>query len=246
MVRGPGAGHGIGLEALWGLAPDDLWATSGSKIYRYRGSAMGWSEVAHGIPNPPSFNAIWVLAPDDYAVGGGDVNWEVIRVKGGTISRTYTYGQTTGIWGASGDDIWAVSEEGGIFHWDGKMWSKSMTMGAGGDRPHAVWGLGAADVWAAGSSETLEHWDGKAWTPTTTQNSYGAVWGAATNDVWAAGDDGVVSHFDGKTWTDSSADTGIGVGVFFTSMSGSGPSSVWASGHELSSGGNHGVVYRIK
>jgi hypothetical protein len=33
--------------------------------------------------------------------------------------------------------------------------------------------------------------------------------------------------------------------VFFTAISGSGPSSVWAAGYELSAAGNHGVVYRL-
>ncbi len=238
----PGPGGGVTLGALWGLAPDDLWATSGSQIYRYRGAATGWVALDHGIPNPPDFNAIWVSSPDDYVVGGGDVNSEVIRVKGGVITRAYTYGATTGIWGASANDIWAVSEQGGFWHWDGTTWSKVTPAGAGGDRPRGVWGFAADDVWAVGDEQTLQHWDGSTWTQTTTSASFGAVWGAAPHDVWAAGDMGALSHYDGKGWEDSD----VSAGVFFTAMSGSGPSSVWAVGYELSTEGNHGVVFRLQ
>src|SRR5262249_30291603 len=208
------------------LAPDDLWATSGTKIYRYRGAATGWVELVHAIPNPPDFNAIWVGAEDDYVVGGGDVNSEVVRVKGTTISRAYTFGATTAIWGAADDDLWAVSEMGGYWHWDGTKWSNVTVLGGAADRPKGVWGFSARDVWAAGDAQTLAHWDGATWTATTTNESWGAVWGAASNDVWAAGDEGAVSHFDGSGWHDSH----VAQGVFFTAMSGSGPNSVWAVG----------------
>ena len=238
-VAGPG--NNIALGALWGLAPDDLWATAGTQIYRWRGAAAGWAEHKHAIPNPPDFNAIWVRSPEDYAVGGGAVNWEIIRVKGGTISRAYTHDATTGIWGASSDDAWAVAESGGFWHWTGAKWSK-VTPGGGGDRPRSVWGFAASDVWAVGEQDTLQHWDGTTWTPTTIHADLGAVWGAASDDVWAAGDEGVVLHFDGKAWSES----GTSEAVSFTSMSGSGPSSVWALGYELSVAGNHGVIFRLK
>jgi hypothetical protein len=248
-VDGPGAsnpGVGLGLTAVWGLAPDDLWVTSGTQIYRYRGASTGWVEVMHNIPNPPDFNALFVLAEDDYAVGGGDVNSEVIRVKGTTITRSFTSASaTTGIWGASGDDIWAAADFGGLYHWDGAMWSQA-TLTGNGTYPHAVWGASANDVWAVGDQQTLQHWDGSTWTETATEESYGCVWGAATGDVWAAGDGGIVSHYDGESWTTDTVGSSLTSGVFFTSMSGSGPSSVWASGYELGVDGNNGVIYRLK
>jgi hypothetical protein len=238
----PTPGVGLHIQALWGLAPDDLWATSGPKIYRYHGAATGWVELVHGIPNPPDFNAIWVSAEDDYVVGGGDVNSEVVRVKGTTLTRAFTYGPASAIWGAGDDDIWTVSEQGGFWHWDGTKWSNVSPTGTGGTRPRGVWGFSANDVWAVGSEQTLRHWDGTTWTATTTSESWGAVWGASTHDVWSTGDEGAVSHFDGSDWNDKN----VGQGVFFTAMSGSATNSVWAVGYELSTAGNHGVVFRIR
>ncbi len=238
-VAGPGTG--IALQALWGLAPDDLWATSGSKIYRWRGAAKGWSEHPHGITSPPDFNALWVRAEDDYAVGGGDVNWEVVRVKGSTISRAYTYGQTTGIWGASSDDVWAAAEMGGLWRWNGSKWAK-VELGGNADRPGSVWGSSASDVWAVGEQETLQHWDGSAWTQTELADADLTVVWASASDVWAAGHQGSVWHFDGKSWSDQGS---AGAGVFFTGLSGAG-GSVWAVGYELSTSGNHGVVFRLR
>ncbi len=240
-VQGPGPG--ITLSALWGLAPDDLWATSGSKIFRYRGPSAGWTELVHGIPNPPDFSAIWVSAPDDYVVGGGDVNSEIVRVKGTTVSRAFTYGATTGIWGANANDIWAVSEQGGFFHWDGTKWSKVEPTGGAGQRPHGVWGFSATDVWAVGTDDAPQHWDGTAWTAaSSSQGGFSAVWGSASNDVWAAGDHGALSHYDGKTWKDTATDHSVS----FTAMSGSGAKSVWSTGFELSTAGNHGVVFKLQ
>lgn len=164
-VAGPG--NNISLNALWGLAPDDLWATSGSRVFRWRGAATGWVELEHKIPNALEFGAIWVLAADDWAAGGGAVNWEIVRVKGTTTSRAFTYGPTTGIWGATSNDVWAVADLGGGFwHWNGTKWSK-VEPKSGGDRPQSVWGFGASDVWAVGEQDTLQHWDGTAWTPGT-------------------------------------------------------------------------------
>jgi hypothetical protein len=243
-VAGPG--NGLLLSALWGLAPDDLWATSGSRIFRWRGAASGWVEVKHGISNPPSFQAIWVLSESDYAVGGGDVNWEVVRVKGGTVTRSYTHGQTTAIWGASSDDAWAVADlGGGLWHWTGGKWNQVQVSGSTSGNPTSVWGSSASVVWAASDYGPLLHWDGTTWKPVTVTSEHTdllAVWAASASDVWAAGDDGAVFHFDGKSW--SGGETAQA--VEFQRISGSGPASVWAVGRELSTSGNHGVVYRLK
>jgi hypothetical protein len=242
-VAGP-AGDMLVLGALWGLAPDDLWASAGSQIFRWRGPSAGWVELVHGIANAPELNAVWALAPDDFAAGGGAVNWEIVRSKNGTITRAYTHGATTGIWGANSDDVWAAAESGGFWHWTGSRWSNVEPPAEGGDSPQSVWGFAADDVWAVGEWGTLAHWDGMSWTPTILEDAdLRAVWGAASNDVWAVGEEGAIWHFDGNAW---SARGSVGPSVFFTAISGSGPDSVWALGYELNTSGNHGVVYRVR
>jgi hypothetical protein len=97
---------------------------------------------------------------------------------------------------------------------------------------------------AIGYTGCHAHWDGVAWTPTTLEDAeLRAVWGMASDDVWAVGEGGAIWHFDGKTW---SARGSAGPAIFFTGISGSGPDSVWAVGHELGPSGNHGVVYRVR
>lgn len=241
-VAGPGSG--LSLTALWGLAADDLWAAAGSRVFRWRGASKGWVELVHGIPNAPEFGAIWVLSAEDWAAGGGAVNWEIVRVKGTTVRRAFTHGPTTGIWGATSDDVWAVADYGGGFwHWNGSSWSK-VEPKSGGDRPKSVWGFGANDVWAVGSQDTLQHWDGTAWTQQAIdpEADLNAIWGTSRSDLWAVGDQGQVWRFDGQTWTQRSSEPS----VFFTGIRGSGPSSVWAVGYELSTAGNHGVIYRLQ
>jgi hypothetical protein len=242
-VAGPGGGT-IVPGALWGLAPDDLWTTAGSQIFRWRGQSTGWVELVHGIPNAPEFNSVWALSEDDYAAGGGVVNWEIVRSKAGATTRAYTHGATMGIWGANSDDVWAAAEDGGFWHWTGSSWSSVEPASGGGGYPQSVWGFATDDVWAAGERGTLEHWDGVVWTATTLEDAeLRAVWGAASDDVWAVGEGGAIWHFDGKTWR---ARGSAGPAIFFTGISGSGPDSVWAVGYELGSSGNHGVVYRVR
>ncbi len=239
---------GVGLSAFFGLAPDDLWATSGTTIYRWRGATAGWSTVQHNIPGAPDFSTIWVFGPDDYVVGGGAVNQEIIRVKGSTIRRAYTYGTPRGIWAANGDDIWTMADHssGGFWHWNGTTWSKVAPTGNNGDRPVGVWGFASNDVWAAGEQDTLQHWDGSMWTATNLDSldhpDLTAVWGSSTKDVYAVGDQGDVLHFDGSKWSKSS----VGPSVFFTAVHGSSAKSVWGLGYELSTSGNHGVVFRLQ
>ena len=111
--------------------------------------------------------------------------------------------------GANANDIWAVSEQGGFWHWDGTKWAKVEPTGGAGQRPHGVWGFSATDVWAVGSDDAPQHWDESAWTAaSSSQGGFSAIWGSASNDVWAAGDHGALSHYDGKTWKDRARDAG--------------------------------------
>jgi hypothetical protein len=230
---------GLGISDFWGLAPNDLWGVAGNKVFRWQGSA--WSEVTLSETHVPELEALWVRAADDFAVGGGVVNAEVLRFVNGSWSRKF--GGVTDLWGSAANDVWAVAGHDGFLHWTGSGWtavSPASSM-SGGNSPEGIFGLSASDVWAVGDGNTLQHWDGSAWTATETEDDLAAVWGSATDDVWVAGDDGAIVHFNGTSWSRQS----VGNNVRLTKLHGSSKTSVWALGYRLSVDGNHGVVFRL-
>jgi len=60
-----------------------------------------------------------------------------------------------GVWGSSGDDVFAVGGSGTIFHYDGSSWS-SMTSGTSNSLL-GVWGGSGSDVFAVGWGGTILH-----------------------------------------------------------------------------------------
>jgi hypothetical protein len=132
-----------------------------------------------------------------------------------------------GVWGSGAGDVFAVSTDGEIFHFDGHGWHD---MHAGNSTTlWAVWGTGPADVFAAGEHDTILHYDGTSWSQvayTGSDSTFNWLWGSGPHDVYAAGGDGSLAHYDGATWTKlPTGATGFLYGVW-----GSGPNDVFVVG----------------
>lgn len=196
-------GGASGLNALWGSAPDDLWAV-GREVVRWNG------QTVRPLQEPISggLNTIWGSNSHDiWAAGQGLLHYDGARwepVPG--ISAVLL-----DLWGSASDDIWAVGERGVILHHDGSRWTRSATGVAA--RLNSVWGSGRRDVWAVGSTSDdktgtsrviVLHYDGTDWKTVPVQ--YGpdnqgeltGVWGLNAGDVWAM--PGCL-HFDGAMWS---------------------------------------------
>ncbi|AKV00308.1 hypothetical protein AKJ09_06971 [Labilithrix luteola] len=106
------------------------------------------------------------------------------------------------VWVVSSNDVWTVSAEGFILHWDGTSWT---TAYRAAHALYAVWGT-ATDVWAAGERGLLLHSsagvNGGAWMRVETGHAKDihGIYGSSEKDVWF-GYDGAVEHFDGSTLT---------------------------------------------
>jgi hypothetical protein len=239
QVQTPRAGY---VADFWGLAPDDLYAVSGTSLMHWDGSA--WSVIDFGTAiDPTDLAAVWATSRDDLWLGDS-LNGRVFHWNGTTWSTGITQTvQVTDLWGVAGGPVYAV----GIFgmsRWSGGVWSDIGDSVA--DQAAAVWGFAANDVWAVGDFGTLAHWDGTKWTDTVPpnddrfQDSHQAVWGAASDDVWAVGDGGAISHWNGSGWSQ------IQVGAFpyypfLGKVHGSSASDVWVAGRS-SDGKNTGVI----
>lgn len=171
---------------------------------------------------------VWIT-PDPnktvYAVGdsGTVVSWNGVAwsiLDSGTRSNFY------GIWGAGGNDFWAVGKGGTAQHFKDGAWSSVSAPG----NLRAVSGTGANDIWAVGEGGVILHWDGSKWSNTTsgTTEFLSSVWAIASNDAWAVGDVGVVIHWDGASWKVVSS----GTSKNFSGVWASGRDDVWMVGDE--------------
>jgi hypothetical protein len=228
---------------FWGLAPNDLYAVSGTNLLHWDGAA--WSNVDFaGAIDPSDLSAVWASSASDVWLGDS-LNGRVFHWNGATWSTGITQTvQVTDLWGVAGGPVYAVGIFG-LSRWNGSIWvdiGNSLTSaGAAG-----VWGFGASDVWAVGDFGVLAHWDGATWTDTLPanndrfQDSHQSVWGAAPDDVWAAGDGGAISHWNGTSWSQ------VQVGAFpyypfLSTVHGSSANDIWIAGRS-SDGKNTGVI----
>ncbi|AKV04758.1 hypothetical protein AKJ09_11421 [Labilithrix luteola] len=97
-----------------------------------------------------------------------------------------------GVWGDGQGIVWAVSAEGNVLRWDGKVWSIHVSMT---DPLFAIWGSGPLDIWIGGKAG-LFHSAGTSSAALSFEASSApgdptvpilSVWGTTASDVWAVG-----------------------------------------------------------
>lgn len=177
------------LSAVWGFAPDDVWAVGDNggtgEIIHWDGRA--WTpfqapEVTAALYYPAGpLHAVWGAAPDDVWAGGGEGGfWTMLHWDGKSwsaledgISPPYV-GATRGIWGSSRSDVWAVGDNTTFLHWNGQRWQQVTPQGDITESLalYSIRGSSAGDVWAVGGA----------------------------NAFFPASGPGIIYHFDGTSW----------------------------------------------
>jgi hypothetical protein len=204
------------LRAIWGSAPDDVWAAGDAgEMLHYDGAT--WSPVA--TPTLRALYAIWGSARDDvWAVGsaGATIHWDGARWS--AIPSEHAF-DLEGIWGSASDDVWATGF-GGMIHWDGVRWSPVTSADRSTTHGLAIWGTARDDVWTVGALGVIGHYDGTAWTEIADRpelpHRLEGVWGTGPDDLYvvgyAGGDDCAAGsgegpwsytmtyHWDGTRW----------------------------------------------
>ncbi len=258
----PASDGGVAFEALWavwGSAPDDVWA-AGSEL-------LHWNGVAWSVAPPTLADlwdgvvilSLWGSGPSDvWAVGYVNVNGDAIMSDpcilhwdgaawtpmptGVPVPAPSAEGFVS-VWGSGPADVWVGVPGGfdgipsGFFHWDGALWS-----GVLGGAGSAIWGSRSGDVWSVGVG--AQHWDGKAWAAVAVDpasrlhGSWLGVWGSGPDDVWANGIDQELTqeglaHWNGTAWTPAATPVGQQPmppgAVAGGGLWGSGPNDVWAT-----------------
>ncbi|HEV8324016.1 MAG TPA: hypothetical protein VG389_20535 [Myxococcota bacterium] len=168
-----------------------------------------WSAPCRGLDD--YVLSVWGPGPDDiFFVGGNGVAARALLLHYDGASWVRTTGVSDQVlwwvWGTSGQDVWAVGENGQALHFDGGLWTRTSTGTTA--TLYGVWGSAADAVWAVGGSidplgpkDVFLYWDGMQWLPTPTDGLSGEsifkVWGASPTDVWAVGTGGVLYHWTG-------------------------------------------------
>src|SRR5439155_304058 len=122
-------------------------------------------------------------------------------------SRQLGTGTYWAVWGATGNDVFAVGDDGSIWHYDGTSWTAQPSGTT--QALYGVWGSGGTDVFAVGEGGTILHYDGTGWTaqPSATSEYVFGVWGSGGTDVFAVGTGGTIVHYNGTGWTAQASGT---------------------------------------
>lgn len=128
----------------------------------------------------------------------------------------------TGVWTASGNDVWAVSREGTILSWNGATWLSTSVDPS--EVLFGVWGFAPDDVWAYGS--LIEHFDGDNWTESSSENISG-LWGASSNEIWAVWAY-YIRKWDGQEWNSINSPNNI----WLKDLWGVSADDIWAIGKD--------------
>jgi len=229
------------LYALWGSAPDDIWAVGDQTILHFNGTAwLNFARAPVGV-----MRAVWGSAPNAvWAVGNegltkwNGVEWSAMEP---IVIGDRTYRTLRDVWGTGADDVWIVAAgefpfNASLLHWDGLTLSVTGEWeGHIGPVPVAIFGTSADDVIAIGTagsrgSDAALRWNGTTWSPQSVgqRSGFSALWGSAASDVWAVGASdrrAAIERWDGVMWSAYTIDAAA-----LTSVWGSGPSDVFAVG----------------
>ena len=189
------------LTAIWGSAPNDLYAVGGSYIFHGDGTGAWTNEYT--AAGGASLASVWGSSGSDiYVVGSngaellvhgtGGGNWSTVAVPPGVPGGN---GGLSGVWGLGASYVVGVGAGGYVMQGSGTSWSAMLT----GTNLNAAWASSPHDLFAIGDAGTIVHTsDGITWTtevPPVSNNLFG-IWGSGPGDVYVVGDTGTILHGD--------------------------------------------------
>ncbi len=178
-------GEGAALYAVGALS------TGGGVVYHFDGASWNLEHMDTAL-----LNDVWVFDDDTVFVTTSD--GRVLRKTGASWSSD-TLANVESIWGTSPTNVYAVTNSGEVWHYDGS-WSSTPVHESSGGNFHAIWGSGPDDIFVVGSDFSdpdpaglIVHFDGTTWTPLTLpvklSGPFGllGVSGTSADDVFIVG-----------------------------------------------------------
>lgn len=215
------------LSAVWGSAPDDVFAVGGPSEQAWVLHYDGADWMPMDVPQAPQMIWVYGFGPGDvYAAG---LDGAVIHYDGEqwTSLESGTDEDLWGVWGAAPDDLWFVGGEMTpgdpvILHFDGDTFTPSPM--PQNDRNATslfkVWGIGSK-VFAVGSKGLIIEYNGQEWVQVPSgpaaNDDIIALWGTSEDNIVAVGGraNGLVSAYDGQSWTTQNVAPAPGISAVF-------------------------------
>jgi len=201
------------MHAIWGPAPDRIYATSGSQILRR--DETGWVPYRTADPTMYRLEALHGNATDLVATtqgGFGAIHFSANGASSPTseylIGLSQYLGDTRAVWMTEDGQVFITGRPNGdlpanVLHWDGTRWSSATLSG---DAGLAMFATSPMDVWAAGGTGNVFHFDGLQWRDLRNANE-GAMyvegfWRDSGRGIVLAGSNAVgpFAHWNGKAW----------------------------------------------
>ncbi len=219
-----------------GFSPNDIHGTSTSDVWfaGSGGQVARWNGASLSRLSAPLFPS----GCDEVSVVSASVAFEAcvdrivtVDPNAGTFSTTPVPGLAAGesltdLWAASATQVWASTNQGHIYFFDGATLTVATTFA--GSNFRALWGASPTDIWAGTAAGGILHFDGATWSAATAPMNGGVVdlWGSSASDVYALGNQGAYLHWDGATW--SRIAVTMSPAFYPQKIHGSSPTNVWA------------------
>lgn len=143
-----------------------------------------------------------------------------------------------GVWVAGENDVWSVTAEGWVLHYDGTSWTLEYRAN---HELYAVW-ASATSVWAGGEAGLLFHRNAAGeWSRIEPGHvaAIRSIYGTSDSDVWFTRDGSALDHFDGAKVTKRAVDI---PGLRITSVFGRMDVGTYALGHVLGERSDAGTM----
>jgi len=217
------------FNAVSGYSSTDVWVVGAyGSAYHFNGDE--WT----GVPSSRGVELTDVWCPiyyGRYATENGPYGSALLRDGGaGWVCQDFpSLAPQHAIWGTATDEIYVVGDDGGIFYFDGKVWTQMPT--PTNEILLDVWGFSGGPVFAVGANGTILRLAGSTWvqipfpanpgTADSTLPTLRAIWGASPTDILVCGEgtlqNHAMLHFDGSEWRQCGDDPTSAYGIWGTS-----------------------------
>jgi hypothetical protein len=192
-IRPFGAGQGI--RALWGTGRNAVWAVGGNgAAVLYNGAT--WQD--YPMPTTAVVSGVWGTTRD--SVWAVTQAGEIFFWNGARWALTFRTGRTlNAIHGRDARNILAVGEDGRIWKFDGRAWTREES---GTDQSLRAVFMGPTRAFVAAPTQLLDRRDGE-WHVSAPFAGHNYQWitGSGDRDVYAGGcGNTTIRRFDGTQW----------------------------------------------
>ena len=191
-----------GLLGIWGDEQDRFFAVGANgTLLRYDPFAGDeWVALASGTQaqlfhihgSEPS--NVLAVGSEGTALRSGDNGWAAMDLQ-------ENQSPLTSIWGSDIDCIYATTESGTIWHYDGNADWRWTPMATGLPHLRSIHGLGCGqDLYAVGWNGTILRYANGTWAtvPSPSSTTLRAVRVIDSSSVFAVGENGTILHYDGN------------------------------------------------